>query len=201
MIRKAIFGGTFDPIHYGHLHIAYTALEELNLDSVIFMPAGIPPHKAENNITDANIRYEMVKIAIRNESRFEVSDYEIKSEGRNYTYKTLEYYNNMYKNIEWYFLTGLDCLMELNSWKNVNDIFKLCTLVVLSRSGYSKQEILAMKNSVEKNFNTNIILLETELMDISSSKIRDKVQNDKNISYLVPPEVCSMIYSLRLYNM
>lgn len=200
MIKKAIFGGTFDPIHYGHLHIAYTALEKLKLDSVIFMPAGIPPHKAENNITDSIIRYEMVKMAIRNESKFEVSNFEINSQSRNYTYKTLEYFSKKYNNIDWYFLSGLDCLMQLSTWKNVSEIFRLCTLVVLSRSGYNKQEVLRRKKEIEEKYGAKIILLDTELMDISSTEIRNKLKEGKNISYLVPPGVCNTIYSLRLYN-
>jgi nicotinate (nicotinamide) nucleotide adenylyltransferase len=101
-LKKAIFGGTFDPIHIGHIHIAYEALYNLNLDKIIFMPAGNPPHKNKKKITDAQIRYDLVKRAIESEEHFEISDYEINKKENSYTYETVELFSELQRNIEWY---------------------------------------------------------------------------------------------------
>ena len=160
MKKKGIFGGTFDPIHNGHLHIAYEALYKLNLDKVIFIPSGNPPHKTDKVITDATIRYKLVKDVIQNEKKFEVSDYELKNESLSYTYKTLKHFNEKHEDTEWYFITGADCLMQLDSWKNINEVLSLCNFVVFRRSGYSMEDMLKQKERIEKKFNKKIIFLD-----------------------------------------
>ena len=186
MKKKGIFGGTFDPIHNGHLHIAYEALYKLNLDKVIFIPSGNPPHKTDKVITDATIRYKLVKDVIQNEKKFEVSDYELKNESLSYTYKTLKHFNEKHEDTEWYFITGADCLMQLDSWKNINEVLSLCNFVVFRRSGYSMEDMLKQKERIEKKFNKKIIFLDIPVIDISSTTIRNKIRNGENISYLVP---------------
>lgn len=199
MIKKAILGGTFDPIHNGHIHIAYEALYKLTLDKVVFMPTGNPPHKANRIVTPGEIRYEMVKKAIQREKCFEIDDYEILKEGFSYTFETLEYLNKKHKNTEWYFISGVDCLIELDSWKKVERIFELCNLVVFNRPGYSMDEIYKQKEKTEKRYNKKIIFLDLPLMDISSSMIREKLKEGKNVSYLVPTCVNEFIEKSKLY--
>lgn len=199
MIKKAIFGGTFDPIHNGHLHIAYEALYRLQLDKVVFMPAGNPPHKKDIVVTGAECRYEMVKRAIEKEKKFEIDDYEVLKDGYSYTFETLEYVNKKEKDTEWYFISGVDCLIEIDSWKNVNRILELCRLVVFNRPGYSMQDIINQKEKIEKKYNKKIIFLDLPLIDISSSLIRAKIKRSESVSYLVPYEVDNYINSKKLY--
>lgn len=199
MIKKAIFGGTFDPIHIGHIHIAYEALYKLNLDKIIFMPSGNPPHKLLNEITDSNIRYDMVKNAVRDEEKFSVSRYEIEESNLSYTYKTLCHFNKIDKNIDWYFLTGVDCLMDVEKWNNPEGIFKMCKFIVFNRPGFNMDSIIAQKKNVENKYSADIIFLDAPLLDISSTRIRENIKNGRNVNYLMPERVCKIIDKYDLY--
>lgn len=199
MMKKAIFGGTFDPIHNGHLHIAYEALYKLNLDKIIFMPSGNPPHKLNKNVTEAFLRYEMVKTAIRNEDNFDVSDYEINRDNLSYTYQTLEYFTDLEKETKWYFITGVDCLMDIENWKNTEEILNLCTFVVFNRTGYSIESVLKKKISIEKKCNNKIVFLDIPLLEISSTNIRKHIKEGRKVSHLMPESVSYIIEQLGLY--
>lgn len=198
-MKKAIFGGTFDPIHNGHMHIAYNCLYTLNMDEIIFVPSGNPPHKTDKEITDAGIRYELVKMAIRSESRFRVSDYEINNKDLSYTYKTLEYFKKLEPETQWFFLTGADCLIELDSWKCVDRILEAGKLIVFNRPGHDIKDIMEQKKRVESNYNREITFLDIPLMDISSTYIKDKIKEGKNIRYMIPEGVYNSILQLGLY--
>lgn len=199
MVKKAIFGGTFNPIHNGHLHIAYEALNSLNLDKVIFVPAGDPPHKTGKVVTDAVDRYNIVNVAVRNEEKFEVSPYEINKKGKSYTYMTLRYFHNLEPETEWYFITGTDCLVELHLWKNVDKILDLCKFVVFSRPGYNEQEVLYSKKCIEEKYNCKLILVEIPTMEISSTMIREKIKKGEDVSDYLPEGVYDAIIELGLY--
>lgn len=199
MIKKAIFGGTFDPIHNGHIHIAYEALYKLNLDEIIFMPSGNPPHKLENEITDAAVRYDMVTKAVEKEPKFVVSDYEINSSDLSYTYKTLCHFNEIEKNTEWYFLTGLDCLMDIEHWNNPEGIFKLCKFIVFNRPGFNMDSVRIQRENVEKKYSAHIIFLDAPLLDISSTGIRENIKMGRNVSYLISETVYDIIRKYNLY--
>lgn len=197
MERWGIIGGTFDPIHLAHIYIASKAKEELSLDKVIFMPAGSPPHKIEKRITEASLRFKMVKVAIEGMEGFEVSDYEIKKQGKSYTYKTLEDYYD--KNREIYFITGADCLINLEKWKNVQRILDLCTLVVLNRPGINNEELYSQKKYIENKYNSQIKVLEIEGKDISSTEIREMIKVNSKIEEYVPIRVLNIIKEEKLY--
>ncbi|AYF54488.1 nicotinate-nucleotide adenylyltransferase [Clostridium sp. K25] len=199
MKKKGIFGGTFDPIHNGHLHIAYEALYKLNLNKIIFIPSGNPPHKTNKLVTNAETRYKLVKNVIKNEKKFEVSRYELEKKSFSYTYETLQYFKEKEPSTEWYFITGADCLMELYSWKNINEILKLCHFVVFRRSGYSMNDIINQKKQIEHEFHKNIIFLDIPIIDISSTFIREKLSEEKNVSYLVPEAVSKFLKESNLY--
>lgn len=200
MKKIAIFGGTFDPIHNGHLYIAYEALYKLNLDEIIFMPSGIPPHKTKRKLASSFFRYEMVRMATKNEKRFTVSDYEINKKNISYTFETLEYFANKYPNASLYFITGADGLMDIENWKNVKGIFKLCNLVVFSRPGNNKYDIISQKGKLEEKYKGNIIFLDIPLLDISSTNIRNLISEGRNISCFVPEGVYNTIKELKLYD-
>ena len=198
-MKKAIFGGTFDPIHIGHIHIAYEALYNLHLDKILFMPAGNPPNKINRKITDARVRYDLVEKAIEYESHFEISDYEINKKGNSYTYETLKLFSESQSNIEWYFLIGGDSLMDLNNWNNVDTILDNCKLVVYNRAGFILKEVLKEKKRIEQKFNKKIIFLNMPIIDISSTNIRKNIKQGRYSNYLLPKDVGVIIDKLQLY--
>jgi len=197
--KKGIFGGTFDPIHNGHLNIAYEALNYLGLDKVFFMPSGNPPHKLNTNKADANIRYELIKMAIRYEKHFEVSSYEIDRRELSYTYITVEHFKILEPETIWYFISGVDCLMELATWKNIDRIFNSCTLVVFNRPGFNMNDILREKEKNEKIYGIKIIFIDLPLLDISSREIKKKIKEGERADYLMPQGVYDTIIKLGLY--
>lgn len=203
MKRYGIIGGTFDPIHYAHLYIAYEAKEQLNLDKVVFMPAAKQPFKTDNVITDSKLRYHMVKRAIEDFDNFSVSDYEIEKGGISFTYETLEYLKekNRIENEkkELFFITGADCLLNIEKWNKVEKIFSLSTIVVFARGGISKGEMLEKKCILEEKYNCKIIILDLNQLEISSTEIRERVKNNKRIDFFVPAEVVNIINEKSLY--
>lgn len=198
-MKKAIFGGTFDPIHIGHIHIAYEALYSLNLDKILFMPAGNPPNKLNKQITDAKIRYALVNKAIEYENNFEISDYEINKRENSYTFETIELFSKLQSNTEWYFLIGADSLMDLDNWKNVERILNSCRLVVYNRAGFELEKILKQKKYLENKFHNKITFLDMPIIDISSTSIRKSIKEGRNINYLLPKGVDNIVEKLQLY--
>ncbi|MCB2341590.1 nicotinate-nucleotide adenylyltransferase [Clostridium estertheticum] len=198
-MKKAIFGGTFDPIHIGHIHIAYEALYSLKLDKILFMPAGNPPNKLNKQITDSKIRYDLVNKAIESESNFEISDYEINKKENSYTYETIELFSNMQSKTEWYFLIGADSLIDLDNWKNVDRLLNGCRLVVYNRAGFALEKILKQKKSLESKYHNKIIFLDMPIIDISSTSIRKSIKEGRNINYLLPKGVEKIVEKLKLY--
>lgn len=199
MKKVGIFGGTFDPIHVGHLYIASEAKRILNLDELIFMPSGNPPHKQNREITDGYIRYEMVNMAIKPYPDFKVSDFEVKKKGLSYTYETLEYFKDFYGEVELFFITGADCLIDIDKWRSVDKIMKLSTFVVFNRPGYRNIDIIAQKNKVEEKYNKKIVFLDLLDIEISSSFIRERISLDYAVDFFLPVGVDRFIKALKLY--
>ena len=191
-------GGTFDPIHNAHLYIAYEAKELLGLDKVIFIPNGSPPHKDNKNITGASLRYRMVLEAIKDFEDFEVSKYEIEKKELSYTYKTLEHFKE--DDVELYFITGADCLFDLDKWKNVSEIFSLCKFVVFTRPGFKEEDLIEEKKRAEKKYNGEIIFLNILDLEISSTDIRKRISEGKRIDFFVPKRVINLIEKKNIYN-
>lgn len=199
MIKKGIFGGTFDPIHNGHLSIAYEAMNYLELSKILFMPSGNPPHKVKTDKADASIRYELIKMAIRDEKHFEISSYEIERKELSYTYITVEHFKKLEPDTLWYFITGVDCLMELDTWKSADRILNCCNLVVFNRPGFSLGDIIKEKEKNEKIYGREIIFIDLPLLDISSREIKKKVKEGKRVDYLMPEGVYNTIMEMGLY--
>ncbi|WBW99792.1 nicotinate-nucleotide adenylyltransferase [Oceanirhabdus sp. W0125-5] len=199
MFRKAIFGGTFDPIHNGHINIAFEALEKLNLDEIIFMPSGDPPHKADKIITDGFFRLEMTRMVVECNEKFTVSDYEIKKKGKSYTYETMKYFNDKYKDTQWFFIAGLDSLMYIHEWAKPEKIFENCKVIILVRSGFKNHEVMERKEKIEKAYGTEIILLDIPRLDISSTDIRERLKEDRYCGHLMPRDVEHFTKSVGLY--
>ena len=199
MKRYGMMGGTFNPIHLAHLYIAYEAKEALNLDKVIFMVAGNPPHKTEANVIDSNYRYDMVEMAIKDYSGFEISDYEIQKQGYSYTYETLKYLKGDEGDIEVFFIAGADSLMDIEKWKNPELVLSNCTFVAFNRGDYSKETLEEQKKKLEDKYNSNIILLDISNLDISSSMIRERIMNGKRVDFFMPDNVIEYIEKNNLY--
>lgn len=199
MKRYGIIGGTFDPIHNAHLYIAYEAKEQLGLEEVIFMPAGKQPLKTEKKVTPANLRYEMVKEAIKPFKEFSISDYEIKKEGLSYTYKTLEHFKKKDSDAELFFITGADCLINIDKWKEVSKIFNICTFVVFARGGIDTESLEMHKKRVEEKYGGKIVVLKLKELEISSTDIRERVKSGKKVDFFIPERVNKLIEENNLY--
>lgn len=197
MKRYGIMGGTFNPIHLAHLYIAYEAKEQLKLDTIIFMPAGNPPHKKDKNTIDSSYRYEMVKRAIEGYEGFEISNYEIEKQGLSYTYETLDYLKK--DDIELFFIAGGDSLMDIEKWRNTGGVLEKCAFVVFNRGQFSREELKRQKNMLERKYHANIILLNVANIDISSSMIRNRLEEGKKVDFFLPDKVLKYIVNNRLY--
>ncbi len=199
-MRIGILGGTFDPIHNAHLYIGYEAKIQLNLDKVIFVPAGIQPFKQDKKITDGALRYEMIKKALEVYEGLQVSDYEINRSDVSYTYKTLQHFKDTNeKDTEIFFITGADCLMTIETWMEAEKIFSLCNLVVFMRGGANKNKLLEKKKYLEEKHSIKVIFLDLNALEISSSDIRERIKNNRRIDFFVPQSVKKIIYDKNLY--
>ncbi|MDO9390145.1 MAG: nicotinate-nucleotide adenylyltransferase [bacterium] len=190
--RIGIFGGTFDPIHLGHLIVARQAAEKLGLDQVVFIPAGQPPHKGGEKLSPARDRLEMVRLAVRGDGLFRVSDIEIMSKNASYTVNTLKALKSKYKTAGLFLLLGMDQAVLLSTWKEPQELFDLATVCVLSRPGYSR-------NEVEPRWRKMLRFLPVSLIDISATVIRDRVRRSQPIRNLVPESAARYINNKKLY--
>lgn len=198
MKKYGIFGGSFDPIHYGHLMICEYIKEEMGLDKVIFIPTGNPPHKDLG--VSAEDRYEMVRLAISPNPDFEISDIETTRVNLSYTVDTIRELKKIYKEEKLYFLIGLDSLFQLKTWKKIGDLSQEIEFVVALRPGYiDKEEINGEIDFLRENFGTRINLIKTPLYEISSTDLRDRIHEGKSLRYLIPKKVLDYIEESGFY--
>jgi len=190
--KIGVLGGTFDPIHIGHLVLAEQVREKFQLEQVIFIPSASPPHKTEQGLSPTEDRLEMTKLALEGNPYFFVSDIELKREGLSYTVETLRELKKLYKDSEIYFLTGSDVLNEITTWRNPEEIYKLAKIVIGIRPGFDKFD-------PENHFAKRSIIVDITGMDISSTQIREKARNGESIKYLVPSKVEEYIKKKNLY--
>jgi len=200
-IKKiGILGGTFNPVHYGHLIAAENVREAFGLDRVLFMPSGVPPHKQEPTVEDAAHRFEMVRLAIGPNPFFEASRMEIDRPGFTYTVDTLGSLKATYGNdAELYFIIGADVLPELTTWRNFTEVFGLCGFIAVLRHGYGRESFLQCIEGLKTLYRAEIHIAETPVIDISSTDIRRRIKDCKSIKYLTPHDVEDYIYKNRLY--
>lgn len=198
MQRIGIFGGSFNPIHVGHLIAAQEILDAMKLDKVIFIPAGNPPHKPQSNLASAEDRYNMVKLAIQNNPGFEISSIEMERRGKTYSFDTLMELKNQCKDVDMHFIIGFDTLKELHTWKNIQGIFDIVSFVVVNRGN----EAFEIKQLIEDRVSTYggaIEYVPIPDIEISSTDIRHRVNGSRSIKYLVPDAVEKYIKSRGLY--
>jgi nicotinate-nucleotide adenylyltransferase len=199
--RKAlgVLGGTFDPIHYGHLVAAQYAAYGFHLDRVIFMPTAQPPHKNANGVLDARHRVAMVELAIADNTAFELSTLEVERSGVSYTIDTIETLQQTYPGTEIYFIMGMDSIYILDTWKDVERLVDMCRFIVVTRPAYQLDRNQPALQQVPEKFWAQADFLEVPAVDISSTNLRYRVQQGQPIRYLLPPAVEQYIYDNSLY--
>lgn len=197
--RIGIMGGTFDPLHYGHLVAAEMARHEFALEKVIFIPTGNPPHKVGRRVTSSGDRYEMVKRAVQDNSFFEVSDLEIQRKGYSYTVDTLKDMHKLYPQHELYFITGADAFREIFTWREVQSVLSLSHFIGASRPGFDPHEFLEELKRNYPEFLPHMHLFDVPALAISSTDIRSRVKEGKPIRYLLPESVRLYIEEADLY--
>ncbi|MCD6185010.1 MAG: nicotinate-nucleotide adenylyltransferase [Deltaproteobacteria bacterium] len=224
-MKTGLFGGTFNPIHLGHLKAIKEVKKRFPLDKIYIIPSAIPPHKDQTDVADANERYEMVKMAVKDDSEFkefvEISDVELKRSGPSYTIDTVLHYKSILpEDSSFYLILGIDAFLEVNTWKLYMNLFDLIPFIIITRSGienYKKnegcravEEFLFTRISAKYRFNSKIsgyvheykktvFMLDIAPLDISSTMIRRDIRENKNIGSLVPVAVNSFIEKKRLY--
>ena len=199
--KIGIMGGTFDPIHIGHLILGEKAYEQLELEKVLFMPSGNPPHKKnrKGRASDEQ-RVEMVARAIAPNPHFELSTIEMHEEGYSYTYRTLEQLNAENPDIEYYFIIGADSLFSLDSWMKPDRFCAACTIVVATRNHTPVGKIDVEMKRLQEKYHGNFIRLDTLNIDVSSQILRRWVQEGKSIRYYCSDSVISYIESQKIYH-
>lgn len=192
-------GGTFDPIHIGHLIIGEYARTTLNLDKIIFIPVGIPPHKDGDKVSSPSTRFRMTKCAIDSNSYFHISPIEVDRTIMTYTIDTIIKLKDEYAEDELYFVIGGDSVFELETWKSFDRLVKLCEFIVLERPGRAKEDMDKKIIELKSSYKIELQKIESPLIDISSTKIRDRVKKGLSIKYLVPESVEDYIIKHKLY--
>lgn len=202
-LKIGLMGGTFNPIHFGHLVTAEEALKQFMLDKVIFIPSGKPPHKTTGSLASTEDRYLMTVIATASNRDFMVSRVEIDRKGRSYTIDTLRYLKDIFKErATLYFITGADAILEILTWKDPKEITNLCKFIAATRPGYDISRIEYLKKKLFKDADDNdqhIFLMEIPALAISSTDIRSRIKTGRPINYLLPESVCNYLLKHELY--
>lgn len=204
-MRIGIFGGSFNPIHYGHLRAAEEVRELFGLEKVIFVPSGSPPLK-NSDVAEAYHRFKMTELAISNNPNFAISDFEIRQQAPSYTLNTLTFFKKIYQNDTIFFIIGVDAFYELKFWYKPQQLVRMVDFIVMSRPGFEKfkdsefigfqlaDNCYRFKDSEKKAFFVSVTPI-----GISSTQIRTMVRNGKTIRYLVPQKVINYIEQHKLY--
>ncbi|MDY4839180.1 MAG: nicotinate-nucleotide adenylyltransferase [Roseburia sp.] len=197
--KIGIMGGTFNPIHYGHLILAENAATQYGLDKIWFMPTGNPPHKKASDVLDVKDRVEMVSLAIRENPKFELSLYEAQKSEFCYTAQTLSELKEKFPGQDYFFIMGADSLFDFEMWKNPDIICRKASILAAIRDDIDRKELNEQINYLKQKYDANIFELNTPNFSVSSHNIRNRVENGASIRYLLPDVVISYIREHNLY--
>ena len=197
--RVGIMGGTFNPIHLGHLILAEHAYEQLELDEVLFVPSGNPYMKEYADVLDAKTRIDLVGEAIEDNSHFALSRIEVDRGGNSYSYETIAALKEANPDTEYFFMVGADSLFMMDKWMCPEKIFNEVTIAVAIRGGYTDEKLEAQINILEEKYNIKIVRLNSRRVDISSTQSRARVKEGKSIRYMVHYKTAEVIKKKRLY--
>lgn len=198
MSSTAIFGGTFNPVHNGHIKLATDVRKEFDIDRFIIMPSKIPPHKKADELADDNDRLNMCRLAFEHLNGFEVSDYEIKNSKISYTYYTLKYFKETFPLEKLYFVMGGDMLLSFTKWHRFEEVLSMASIIAASREMGQYAELLREAEKLRK-YNSEIYIIKSEPFVVSSSEIREYVKNNKDISCYLPNKVVQYISENKIY--
>lgn len=198
-VRVGIMGGTFNPIHLGHLITGECAYEQFGLNEVVFMPSKTPPHKAIEEHISAQDRAEMVKLAIAGNPHFTFSGMELERSGVTYTVDTLRELHEKNPDREYYFIIGGDSLFSFGKWRDTGEILRMATILAASRYGLPKEKLQKQIDEITQEYGGTIHIVDMPTIDISSSEIRQKVKEGKEIRYYVNDDVRLYIQKNELY--
>lgn len=198
-MRTGIFGGSFNPVHNGHINLVEKIASENHLDKVIVMPTRISPFKSDSKdyVADSNDRIEMCKLAFKKLSFVEISRYEVDRDEISYTIGTVEYLKNQYPDDELFLIIGSDMLLSFSKWKDYKSILNICTVITASRENDDKTALKKTAEDLSKY--GRIIITDIEPVVISSTMIRSKIKNKEDISCLMPESVVKYILTNNLY--
>ncbi len=200
MKRIGIIGGTFDPVHYGHLILAEQARVEASLDQVVFMPAKVQPFKINAMIADGNHRYAMLMEAVAGNKYFSVSRRELDSSEVSYTINTLrDYKETLGDKAELFFIIGTDAFLGLEKWYASKELLKGFSFIVGTRPGYKEQELKTLIGRLKEEYGTDICEINNSEVEISSTSIKCRIRAGKSIKYLLPENVEEYIYMNKMY--
>ena len=199
--RIGIFGGAFNPVHYGHLMIGEVAADQCGLDRVIFLPSGHAPHKQFLGDTMAHHRYEMTRLAIAQNPHFAISDYEVTSGEVTYTTRSLDHFRDVYLQDELYFIVGADSLFDFETWRDPAGISEKCILLAAVRAEMNAERVDAQIAYLRKKFGGDIRRLDTPNFAISSREIRERIAAGRTVRYMIPASVEEYIKTNGLYAM
>lgn len=197
--RIGIMGGTFNPIHIGHLLLAENARDNFALKEILFIPSGHSYMKEESLITDKNLRLQMTALAIEDNPFFSLSAIEVEREGNTYTYETLTLLKKQNPETEYYFIVGADSLFSMENWKHPEVIFDSCIVLAAVREDKDQTDLLRQIAYLESKYKACIRQISLKEIDISSTDIRRRIAQRKSIRYMVPDKVISFIEENHLY--
>ena len=198
-LKIGLMGGSFDPIHNGHLVLAEQVRTRFQMDKIIFIPSGCPPHK--DTVVSKEHRCEMTRLAIEDNPYFDLSTIELDQENKSYTIDTVKKIKEIYgEDTEVYFITGADAIIDLPSWKDVEDLVHLCKFIGSTRPGIGDLELNNKIDSIVKNFKADITITQVPALAISSTDIRRRVKYNLSIRYLLPRSTELYIYDHCLYS-
>ncbi|MBR5740144.1 MAG: nicotinate (nicotinamide) nucleotide adenylyltransferase [Firmicutes bacterium] len=200
MSKIGVLGGTFDPIHKGHVALGLAAMDEVGLDRLIVMPAHIQPFKQHRKIAQDVHRLAMARLAFEGREGVEVSDYEMTKGDISYSYDTMAYLTSIYSYDELYFVMGTDSFLKVDRWYKGESLLEEFSFIVSSRPGYPEKVLEAKIRFIEEDYGTEIIRLKTKMPEISSTEIRENALFGESISHLVPKAVEDYIYENGLYD-
>lgn len=198
MGRIGIFGGTFNPIHNGHVNLVNKVCEVLKLDKLLIIPTKIPPHKIAKNLANSQDRIEMCRLAFEDNEIAEISDYEILQNDKSFTIYTLRHFKMLYPYDEFYLIMGSDMILSFETWKEYKEIFKLAVLVAASRSNEDTEKISEYSKQIEK-MGGKCIIVQIEPYEISSTQIREMVADGEDFPCYLPEKVVKYIGQKNLY--
>jgi nicotinate-nucleotide adenylyltransferase len=200
--RIGLYGGSFNPIHNGHLIVARSVAEQLHLDSVLFLPSSSPPHKERSGLAGAEQRVAMLSLAMEGEPRLELNEYDLKREGPSYTVDTIAHFREEYGlDVMLHWIIGADSLAELITWYRVRALVDSCRIVTAARPGWERIDFEPLRARLNEEHIASLKagILETPRIDISATDIRHRIRDGRSIRYLVPDAVRTYILEKGLY--